>query len=101
MGRIDVLVTNIGVRKEILIEDITTEDYNYLLSVNHGGTFYYSQNVLKMMKEQNSGRIINISSFRGQAGPLTSGAYYCASKLGPLALTKHFARQIRASPGIQ
>jgi NAD(P)-dependent dehydrogenase (short-subunit alcohol dehydrogenase family) len=45
-----------------------------------------------MMKEQNSDRIINISSFRGQAGPLTSGAYYCASKLGAIGLNETFRK---------
>lgn len=98
-GRIDVLINNAGVRKETSIEDITPDEWNQLISVNLGGTFFYSQAVLKTMKEQKSGRIINISSFGGQAGPLTSGAHYCASKAGQLALTKHFARSL-AGQGI-
>lgn len=98
-GRIDILVNNAGVRKETSIEEITPEEWNLILSVNLGGTFFFSQAVLQTMKAQNWGRIINISSFGGQAGPLTSGAHYCASKAGQLALTKSFARSL-ANAGI-
>lgn len=93
-GRIDVLVNNAAVRKETALEDITVDEWNSILSINLGGTFFFSQAVLKMMKNQQSGRIINISSFGGQAGPLTSGAHYCASKAGQLVLTKVFARSL-------
>jgi 3-oxoacyl-[acyl-carrier protein] reductase len=98
-GRIDILVNNAGVRKETSIEDIAPEEWNRILSVNLGGTFFFSQAVLQPMKEQKWGRIINMSSFGGQAGPLTSGAHYCASKAGQLALTKSFARSL-AKEGI-
>lgn len=93
-GRIDILVNNAGVRKETPIEDINEEEWDVILSVNLGGTFFFSQAVTKVMKEQKYGRIINVSSYGGQAGPLTSGAHYCASKAGQLALTKVFARSL-------
>jgi 3-oxoacyl-[acyl-carrier protein] reductase len=95
-GRIDILVNNAGVRKETVIEEVTEDEWNHVLSVNLGGTFFYSQAVLKIMKQQKKGRIINVSSFGGQAGPLTSGAHYCASKAGQLVLTKVFARSLAA-----
>jgi NAD(P)-dependent dehydrogenase (short-subunit alcohol dehydrogenase family) len=98
-SRIDILVNNAGVRKETSIEDMTEDEWNLILSVNLGGTFFYSQAVLDIMKEQKKGRIINISSYGGQAGPLSSGAHYCASKAGQLVLTKVFARSL-ANQGI-
>lgn len=93
-GRIDILVNNAGVRKETSIEDMDETEWNKIISINLGGTFFFSQAVLKIMKEQKWGRIINMSSFAGQAGPLTSGAHYSASKAGQLALTKVFARAL-------
>ncbi|MGP4082692.1 SDR family NAD(P)-dependent oxidoreductase [Pseudalkalibacillus sp. R45] len=93
-GRIDILVNNAGIRKETSIDEIDEEEWNLILSVNLGGTFFFSQAVANIMKNQKNGRIINISSYGGQAGPLTSGAHYCASKAGQLALTKVFARDL-------
>lgn len=98
-GRVDILVNNAGIRKETAIEDIDLEEWNQLISVNLGGTFFFSQAVLEPMRKQKWGRIINISSFGGQFGPLTSGAHYCASKAGQLVLTKVFARYL-AKEGI-
>lgn len=93
-GRIDILVNNAGIRKETKIDEITDEEWELLLAVNLTGTFKFSQAVMKTMREQQWGRIINISSYAGQTGPLTSGAHYSASKAGQLALTKVFAREL-------
>lgn len=98
-GRIDILVNNAGIRRETIIEDIELEEWNNIMSVNLGGTFFFSQAVIEVMKKQEWGRIINMSSFGGQFGPLTSGAHYCASKAGQLVLTKVFARAL-ATKGI-
>lgn len=57
-------------------------------------TFFTSQAVIPIMKEQGQGRIINLSFYSGQASPLTSGAHYNASKAGQLSLTKTFARYL-------
>lgn len=98
-GRIDILVNNAGIRTETPIEEINKEEWDRIMDVNLGGTFFFSQAVLPVMKKQQWGRIINMSSFGGQFGPLTSSAAYSASKAGQLALTKTFARAL-ASDGI-
>lgn len=94
--RIDILVNNAGIRTETSIEAMTVEEWNRVMTVNLGGTFFFSQAVLPVMKRQQWGRIINMSSFGGQFGPLTSGAHYSASKAGQIALTKVFARTLAA-----
>ncbi|HLS66918.1 MAG TPA: SDR family NAD(P)-dependent oxidoreductase [Pseudogracilibacillus sp.] len=98
-GRIDILVNNAGVRLETPVEDITVEEWDMILDINLAGTFFFSQAVIATMRKNKWGRIINMSSYGGQAGPLTSGAHYCASKAGQLALTKSFARSL-AEDGI-
>ncbi len=92
--RIDILVNNAGIREETSIEDIDEQEWDCIIDVNLKGTFFFSQAVIEVMKKQEWGRIINMSSFGGQFGPLTSGAHYCASKAGQLALTKVFARSL-------
>lgn len=92
--RIDILVNNAGIREETSIEEIEEMEWDRIIDVNLKGTFFFSQAVVEVMKKQEWGRIINMSSFGGQVGPLTSGAHYCASKAGQLALTKVFARSL-------
>lgn len=91
---IDILVNNAGIREETPIEDIGEIEWDRIIDVNLKGTFFFSQAVADVMKKQEWGRIINMSSFGGQVGPLSSGAHYCASKAGQLALTKVFARSL-------
>jgi NAD(P)-dependent dehydrogenase (short-subunit alcohol dehydrogenase family) len=93
-NRIDILVNNAGIREETPIEEINEAEWDQILAVNLKGTFFFSQAVMNTMKSQQWGRIINMSSYGGQFGPLTSGAHYCASKSGQLALTKVFARSL-------
>ncbi|MEC1523242.1 SDR family NAD(P)-dependent oxidoreductase [Neobacillus niacini] len=93
-GRIDILVNNAGIRFETSIEEIDEEEWDQVLSVNLKSTFFFSQAVIPAMKERGWGRIINMSSIGGQAGPLTSGAHYSASKAGQIALSKVFARSL-------
>lgn len=91
-NRIDILVNNAGIREETSVKEITEEEWNKIIGVNLTGTFFFSQAVINTMEKQGWGRIINISSYGGQAGPLSSGAHYCASKAGQLVITKSFAR---------
>jgi len=95
-GRIDILVNNAGIRYETPIEEINEEEWDQVMSVNLKSTFFFSQAVVPVMKKSGWGRIINMSSFGGQAGPLTSGAHYSASKAGQIALSKSFARSLAA-----
>jgi NAD(P)-dependent dehydrogenase (short-subunit alcohol dehydrogenase family) len=92
--RIDILVNNAGIRTETPIAEMTWEEWERVMAVNLGGTFFFSQAVMPIMKEQEWGRIINMSSYGGQFGPPTSSASYCASKSGQLVLTKIFAREL-------
>lgn len=89
-GRIDILVNNAGIGPPNPIEQVTEEDFDYTVSVNLKGTFFVSQAVGKLMVEQKSGRIINLSS---QAGfiALPSESVYCMTKAGIAHLTKCFA----------
>ena len=57
------------------------------INVNLNGTFYCTSAALPSMIEQKFGRIINISSFVGQAGNFGQ-ANYAASKGGIIAFTK-------------
>ena len=90
MGRIDVLVNNIGIGPENLAEDVTEADFDMTVDVNLKGTFFVSQAVAKLMKAQGGGRIINISSQAGSV-VLKGEAIYCMSKAAINHLTRCLA----------
>ncbi len=99
-GRIDILVNNAGISQKITVEDMTLEDMHRIFDVNMYGLFLCSQAVLKPMKEQKYGRIINISSVSGKrGGGIFGGAHYSASKAAVLGFSKNLAREV-AKDGI-
>lgn len=87
--RIDILVNNTGVLRDNLILKMPEEDFDFVIEVNLKGTWIVSKAVLEHMKEQEYGRIINISSraWLGQVGQ----SNYSASKGGIISLTRALA----------
>ena len=66
--------------------------YDWGIDVNLKGPFYFAHAVLKQMREQNSGLIINIGSISGIEGD-AYGVEYCMSKSGLMfGLTKSIAQ---------
>lgn len=91
--RIDILVNCAGVaiRKEIL--EFSEDEWDAVLDTNLKGTFLCSKSVGKIMREQLSGRIINVSSI-GAFTALDCRGPYCASKAGVTQLTKVLALEL-------
>lgn len=92
-GRIDILVNNAGITKDKSMKKLTDEDWNDVLDTNLGSVYATCSEVLKIMMDQKYGRIINITSFVGQAGNFGQ-ANYAASKGGIIAFTKTLALEM-------
>ena len=72
--------------------DIPIDVYDWGIDVNLKGPFYFAHAVLKQMREQNSGLIINIGSITGAEGS-SVGLDYATSKAGLMyGLTKSIAQ---------
>jgi len=86
---LDILINNTGVVKDNLILNMPEEDFDFVVNVNLKGAWIVSKAVLKQMKEQKYGRIVNISSraWLGQVGQ----SNYSASKGGIVSLTRALA----------
>lgn len=91
--RIDVLVNNAGITKDMLFIRMKEEDFKQVIDVNLIGTFNMTKNVSQYMVKQRSGRIINISSIVGIHGN-AGQANYSASKAGIIGLTKSLAKEL-------
>jgi acetoacetyl-CoA reductase len=92
-GRLDILVNNAGITRDKTLRKMTDDDWLAVLHTNLNGCYFGISAVMPMMLEQKFGRIINISSFVGQAGNFGQ-ANYAASKGGIIAFTKTAALEL-------
>lgn len=89
-GKLDILVNNAGVGAGKNIEDLTLEDWRWVMSVNLDGVFLGTKYAIEAMKKTGGGSIINMSSIEGMVGDRRLAAYD-ASKGGVRILTKSAA----------
>lgn len=93
-GRLDILVNNAGIIARGIIEDVTDEMLDKVLSVNFKGVFYCCRAAVPIMKKQKYGKIVNVSSITAKRGDNTTAPCYGASKGAILTLTRSLARQL-------
>lgn len=91
-GRIDILVNNAGIAKDKGLLKMSEEDWDSVIDVNLKGTFLCCQAAAGMMREQNYGRIVNISSRAWLGG--VGQTNYSASKGGVVSITRTLALEL-------
>lgn len=91
-GRLDILVNNAGTTRAQDIFETDIDDWNFILKTNLSSVFLCSKAAMEIMKEQQSGRIINISSIVGERGALYGHVHYASTKSGMFGFTKTLAR---------
>ena len=92
-GKIDVLVNNAGITKDMLLARMKKEDFAQVIDINLVGTFNVTKNVISYMMKARTGRIINISSVVGISGN-AGQTNYSASKAGIIGFTKSLAKEV-------
>lgn len=98
-GKIDILVNNAGTIRRAPLLEYKEEDWNAVMDINLNAVYFLSQEVAKIMAEQESGKIINVASMLAfQGGKFVPP--YTASKHGVAGITKAFANEL-ASKNIQ
>jgi acetoacetyl-CoA reductase/3-oxoacyl-[acyl-carrier protein] reductase len=92
-GRLDILVNNAGITRDKTLRKMTDEDWLEVIQTNLNACYFGVSAAMPMMIAQNYGRIINISSYVGQAGNFGQ-ANYSASKGGIIAFSKTAAMEL-------
>lgn len=90
-GRIDILVNVAGIVGSTPIEEITLESWDRMMDIDLKSVFFVTQAVFAVMKEQNYGKLVHMSSLAALRGGRSSDASYAAAKAGILNLSKCFA----------
>lgn len=91
-GRIDILVNNAGIHFGGSL-DLPEQDFKKMLETNLVAQLVFAQEVVPVMRKQQSGFIFNVSSRSGKVGFSGSGGY-SASKFGLLGLSESLYREL-------
>src|SRR5690606_24747007 len=91
IGRLDILVNNAGVDRPQDIFSTSLEDWNFVMKTNITGSFLCSKYALLIMRDQQQGKIVNVSSVVGHQGALKGHVHYASSKSGLFGLTTMLA----------
>ena len=89
-GRLDAVVSNAGIFNSIPFEQLSPDEWRHMLQVHLDGGFYLSQPAYAVMKEQEYGRFVFISSSAGNFGQPME-AHYAAAKTGLVGLSNVIA----------
>jgi len=93
LGRLDILVNNVGITKDNLLLRMQEEDWDAVVRVNLRTVFNYTKAAIRTMMGQRYGKIISVSSvvgIKGNAGQ----SNYSASKAGIIGFTKSIAKEL-------
>ncbi|MBI3319304.1 MAG: SDR family oxidoreductase [Candidatus Omnitrophica bacterium] len=98
-GRIDVLVNCAGVASQAEPLTVSLDEWERVLRTNLIGTYLCCKAALTPMRQQRSGRIVNVASRAARSYSPTSSVAYTCSKYGVVGLTRQLAVNF-ASEGI-
>src|SRR5438034_8143449 len=93
-GRIDILMNNAGVNKQLNFFEVTERDWDWIHSINAKGLFFCMQAVAREMAKNNYGKIINLASIAGKGFRGTSNIAYAGTKGAVIAMTRIAASQL-------
>ncbi len=93
-GRIDFLVNNAGITRDNLILRMKEADWDEVVGTNLKGAWNFAKAALRtMLRQDEGGSILNISSISGSVG-MPGQSNYSASKAGMIGLTKALAKEV-------
>ena len=91
-GKLDIVINNAGILRDVSFLKMTDEDWDKVLKVHLTGTMYVSRAAWPLLRENNFGRVVNTTSAAGLYGNCGQ-ANYSSAKLGIVGLSKTLAHE--------
>ena len=91
-GRIDVLVNNAGITRDRIFHKMSDDDWHSVINVNLNGTYNLCKFVVPVMREQESGAIVHMSSTSMMGNP--GQANSAATKAALVGFTRTMAKEL-------
>jgi 3-oxoacyl-[acyl-carrier protein] reductase len=92
-GTVDILVNNAGITRDATMRKMPLSDFQAVLNVHLVGAWLGTRTAAAVMREKQSGSIINMSSISGKIGNVGQ-TNYSAAKAGMVGLTKASAKEL-------
>ena len=90
----DVLINNAGIFRQENFFDLSENSLNEIMQTNLYGAYYFSKEIVPLMKQKNSGQVINICS-TASIQAYKDAAAYCVSKHALLGLTRVLREELK------
>ena len=92
-GTVDILVNNAGITRDATMRKMPLSDFQAVLNVHLVGAWLGTRTAAAVMREKQSGSIVNMSSISGKIGNVGQ-TNYSAAKAGMVGLTKASAKEL-------
>ena len=93
-GRVDIVVNNAGILRDVIFHKMTADDWLAVINVHLNGSFFVSRAAAEHFRKQESGAFVHMTSTSGLIGNFGQ-ANYAAAKLGITALSKSIALDMK------
>jgi NAD(P)-dependent dehydrogenase (short-subunit alcohol dehydrogenase family) len=91
-GKLDIVINNAGILRDVSFVKMTEDDWNKVLQVHLSGSMFVTKAAWGLMRENNFGRVVFTTSAAGLYGNFGQ-ANYSAAKLGTVGLAKTLSHE--------
>lgn len=91
-GKVDVVINNAGILRDVSFHKITDKDWDLLQLVHVKGCYAVTKAAWNLMRKQKFGRIVNVTSAAGLYGNFGQ-SHYAAAKMGIVGFTNTLAKE--------